>query len=514
VRARSRPGRSRITTLALLVVVLGVISGFVMASGGIARAMNRLATITGQPVAVPDNVTLSQGVRGQPIAVLDNDRDPNGDRLEIVSASAETGTLTHDGTRLRYDPLPTFTGVDRGTYTIRDPTGGMATTSVTITVVANAPPIPVHDAVALASGVGRIDVLANDTDPDGNEVALVAVAAGRGGTAVIEEGMIAYTANPGFSGIDRIVYTVADAVGLRAEAYVDVSVPSATCSGAVDDRLDEDGDRYDNTDESANGTNPCDAASTPVDSDGDGASDRADAFYLDPADGRLTQVPVMLSFEGPSPGTVLDTGFTGVMRNGSVPGDLLDAAGIELSDGALHIGSHERGDAFRSENAQRNALQLGIRVPTTPFTIHGQLHAPFATSGFESAGIYVGSGDQDNYLKLAVSAAGGEGGIKVTYEDAGEGRGAALRRDGSIIEDAVTVDLYIRVDPATGISQSSYSVDGGPRLGLGASAQLPIPDGWSEVAPTLAVGVIVTPALGNPPYVGTWELFEVTFDTP
>ena len=415
---------------------------------------------------------------------------------------------------LRYTPLPEFSGVDRGTYTIRDPNGGMASTTVTMTVVPNAPPMPIPDAVALTSGVGRIDVLANDTDPNGHEIMLVAVVEGGGGTATIEDGLITYTANPGFSGIDRVRYRVADAVGLEAEAYVDVSVPAAVCSGADDEQLDDDGDRYDNADEIANGADPCDASSTPVDSDGDGASDLADPFHLDPANGRRTQVPVMLSFDRPRPGTVLDTGFTGVMRNGSAPTDLLDPALIELSDGVLRIGSHERGDAFREENGQRNALQLGLRVPTVPFTVHGRLRVPFASFGYQSAGIYVGSGDQDNYLKLAVSAAGGEGGVAVTYEDAGDGRGAALRRDPAIMEAAVTVDLYIRIDPATGMAQSSYSIDGEARRGLGSSAQLPIPDAWSDPPPTLAVGIIINPELGHPPYSGTWDLFEVTFDEP
>lgn len=513
-RVRARRRVSRITWLAVLVAVLGVTSGFVMASGGIARAMGRLASMSGHPEALPDNVTLSQDVRDQPIAVLGNDRDPNGDRLEIVSAAAEIGTMTRQGTVLHYTPRLGFIGVDRGTYTVRDPSGGMASTTVTITVVPNAPPMPVPDAVSLAPGVGRIDVLANDEDPDGHEIQLVAVTEGTGGSASIEEGFIRYAATPGFSGIDRVRYTVEDEVGLTAEAWVDVSIPAETCSNDDDPWLDDDGDRYDNADELANGTDPCDPSSVPVDSDGDGASDLVDPYHLDPANGYLTQVPVTLSFDRPIAGTLLDTGFTGLMQNGSAPADLFDPGLIELSGGALRIGSHPAGDAFREENGQRNALQLGLRVPSVPFTIHGRLRAPFSAVSYQSAGMYVGSGDQDDYLKLAVSAAGGEGGVAVTYEDGGDGRGAALRRDPAVLAEAVTVDLYIRIDPAAGMAQASYAINDGPRRGLGSSAHLPIPDRWSEAPSVLAVGVIMTPQLRHPSYSGTWELLEIMYDEP
>jgi hypothetical protein len=49
-----------------------------------------------------------------------------------------------------------------------------------------------------------------------------------------------------------------------------------TCTGADNPALDEDGDGYSNADEIDNGTNPCSAASTPDDNDGDFVSDLND----------------------------------------------------------------------------------------------------------------------------------------------------------------------------------------------------------------------------------------------
>ncbi|PKN82774.1 MAG: hypothetical protein CVU47_01710 [Chloroflexi bacterium HGW-Chloroflexi-9] len=87
------------------------------------------------------------------------------------------GVVTLDGNNLLYTPNLGFTGTDSFTYSISDAFGAIAGATVTVdvqaAVVTNQPPVAVDD---VASTVGvtpvLIDVVANDTDPDGDPVSI------------------------------------------------------------------------------------------------------------------------------------------------------------------------------------------------------------------------------------------------------------------------------------------------------------------------------------------------------
>jgi|GEM_PF-6949133 len=68
-----------------------------------------------------------------------------------------------------------------------------------------------------------IDVLANDSDPDGDPLHLVAVTAAAHGVAVIAGDRISYTPTPGFSGTDTFRYTASDGRGGSGSAQVSVA---------------------------------------------------------------------------------------------------------------------------------------------------------------------------------------------------------------------------------------------------------------------------------------------------
>jgi hypothetical protein len=96
---------------------------------------------------------------------------------------------------------------------------------------ANSPPVAVDDfATTLVGAAVAIDVLANDSDPDGSlDPGSVQVASGPAhGTAdVAPNGMITYTPTGGFEGGDAFTYTVADDQGARSNpATVHVVVAS------------------------------------------------------------------------------------------------------------------------------------------------------------------------------------------------------------------------------------------------------------------------------------------------
>src|SRR5690606_12259533 len=90
----------------------------------------------------------------------------------------------------------------------------------------NQPPVAVDDAaeVAADSHDYPIAVLANDSDPDGDALEVIAVSAAAHGTAVATAGGVAYTPAPGWLGTDSFTYTISDGRGGEASATVTVNV--------------------------------------------------------------------------------------------------------------------------------------------------------------------------------------------------------------------------------------------------------------------------------------------------
>ena len=102
----------------------------------------------------------------------------------------------------------------------------------------NDPPLAVDDAAETVEGTAVfIDVLANDSDPNGDTLTVVEVSAPAHGTAVVAAaGTVAYTPEPDFHGTDRFTYVVGDGSGLTARAAVEVTVrPVNDPPVAVDD---------------------------------------------------------------------------------------------------------------------------------------------------------------------------------------------------------------------------------------------------------------------------------------
>ncbi len=101
------------------------------------------------------------------------------------------------------------------------------TNMVPITVQSgpNNPPTAVDDNATTVENVfAVIDVMANDSDMDGNAISLFSVSTPTNGSAVINGGLIDYTPTTGFVGIDTFTYTIEDTFGSQATATVFVDV--------------------------------------------------------------------------------------------------------------------------------------------------------------------------------------------------------------------------------------------------------------------------------------------------
>ncbi len=218
-------------------------------AGGQATATVLVHVANGAPVAVDDAASTPSG-RAVTVDVLGNDSDPNGDAISIVPGSL-TPPVGTDGTvrgtvsivagQVRYVPPAGFRGDVTFDYTITDTDGTQDTATVTITV-GNAPPTARPDSRRTPVDTPvRIDVLANDSDPNRDALTITSVTGGRPGSRVRiddngtpddpSDDRIVYTPPPGFSGVDELTYTISDGFDGTSTATVRIVVPSGEVLG-------------------------------------------------------------------------------------------------------------------------------------------------------------------------------------------------------------------------------------------------------------------------------------------
>ena len=133
-------------------------------------------TINGGPIAAPDAVNLARGTTIEVVA-LANDSDPEGDHLRItrvkggakgsVRFDLETGKLT-------YSAPKNAPASDSFTYFVTDAAGNESSTdvSVSVTDAENGAPVAGNDEYLIAtdSTGNLLDILSNDSDPDGKQL--------------------------------------------------------------------------------------------------------------------------------------------------------------------------------------------------------------------------------------------------------------------------------------------------------------------------------------------------------
>ncbi len=310
-------------------------------------------------------------------------------------------------------------------------------------------------------------------------------------------------------------------------------VDFSECTGADDTGVDEDGDGYTNADEIDNGTSPCSPGDVPPDADGDlvsdlndpdddddGLPDTSDPFAIDADNGTTTALPVIYTWENDAPaaGGILNLGFTGLMTNGTDDyATLFDPTGKTAGGaaGVFTIDSVSEGDARDGLNNQAHAHQFGVDVDASSgvFTAHTRMVAPFngiTPEDHQSMGLFIGTGAQDNYVKLVLDAAGGVGGIELGIEQDdiyADGPSTTVTMPGP-----ESVDLYLTIDAAAHTVQAAYAIN---QVGMPGSITLlgtpqSIPASWLGGPYGLAAGLISTSRGTARPFAASWDLIEVT----
>ncbi|HEY5706892.1 MAG TPA: malectin domain-containing carbohydrate-binding protein [Terrimicrobiaceae bacterium] len=306
----------------------------------------------------------------------------------------------------------------------------------------------------------------------------------------------------------------------------------STCLGIDDFEIDEDGDGYSNGDEIANGSDPCSASIRPPDADGDfvsdfvdsdddndGLGDTEDPFQIDVANGGNIPLPLRYDLFNDLGVGFFGVGMTGVMMN---PGEdyLLryDLGNIVAGGtaGLFTISFVGPGTAYGSANSQMDAFQFGFHSDEFigPYVIRSSMGGPFfggQPQGNQSQGIYIGNGDQDNYVKIALHANSGPGAIEVVHE-----------RDGVVISQnlysfpgllaASVIDLFFAVDPIAGTVQPRFSFGGSSAVadvGPAITVEGKVLAAMKGTTP-LAVGLIATSSGASAPaFAATWDFFEI-----
>ena len=156
---------------------------------------------------------------------------PEGVTFTDITENPQHGTARIEGNQIIYTPEKDYNGADSFGISGRNAEGATDTASVsfTITPVNDAPVTGEDSYVINADSEDNVfDVLANDSDPDGDALSISEISVEPNfGTATIVDGTIVYTPDEGFSGADQLYYRAADADGAFRPAKVTITVNAA-----------------------------------------------------------------------------------------------------------------------------------------------------------------------------------------------------------------------------------------------------------------------------------------------
>ncbi|MFK7835564.1 MAG: tandem-95 repeat protein [Sulfitobacter sp.] len=199
-----------------------------------------VGNVNDAPITEDDELTTDEDTPSEPLNVLENDSDPDGDPLELIEAESPDGdvSFTPEG-EVVFTPDPDFNGTTTIEYVVRDPAGEETPGIVNVTVN------PVNDAPDAVDDVDvtpedtpiTVDLLANDTDVDGDDLTVTAVSVPADQGEVVDngDGTATFTPNPDFVGEVTISYTIEDEEGLTDSAEHTVYVNEVSDAPVTED---------------------------------------------------------------------------------------------------------------------------------------------------------------------------------------------------------------------------------------------------------------------------------------
>lgn len=181
------------------------------------------------PVAINKTLSLAEDV-----VVNDSlqGMDPNGLAITyLLVGNASKGNveiLNANTGAFRYTPDLNQTGSDSFSFRVKNSNNDLsAVATVSVSIIAiNDAPIAVNDNATVDEDSSlNIDVLANDTDLEGNPLSVVSITQPAHGVVVINsDNTVHYTPTANYAGSDSFAYTLSDGAGGTASAMVYVTV--------------------------------------------------------------------------------------------------------------------------------------------------------------------------------------------------------------------------------------------------------------------------------------------------
>lgn len=158
----------------------------------------------------------------------DADLPANSLKYSIISQPAN-GKLSGTAPNFVYQPNANFNGTDSFTFKVNDGLldSNAATVTITIKPVNDSPTANEDSASTVEDSVVLINVTANDTDIDSDQIILVSVSDAVNGKAEIVGGEVKFTPNSKFQGVGSFRYTISDQKGGNAIGTATIRINSA-----------------------------------------------------------------------------------------------------------------------------------------------------------------------------------------------------------------------------------------------------------------------------------------------
>lgn len=212
-------------------------------SGETAYSTEQVALAAGSgnqpPVAVDDSESIDEDTNGD-FFPLTNDYDPDGDNLRVLDATSSSSSVyvyIVNEEEINVVPAANFNGVVSIEYIVADAYGATDTGTLTVTVnPVNDPPDVQNESVStLVNTPVNIDVLANDSDVDGDPLSVSPQPSTNGSVVLESDNTITFTPLNGYIGTDDIVYDVEDGQGGVTQGRATVTVSAASAPPVASD---------------------------------------------------------------------------------------------------------------------------------------------------------------------------------------------------------------------------------------------------------------------------------------
>jgi uncharacterized repeat protein (TIGR01451 family) len=189
-------------------------------------ALNRAPVANDDSYVTREDTPLTVAASG----VLADDTDADADPLTVARVLETTsgGTLTHGlNGSFTYTPNNNFNGADAFTYAASDGTArsNAATATIVVRAVNDAPNAADDSAQTEKDTPLNINVLANDRDPERDEIGITNLSDPAHGTATLNsDGTVRYAPDADYTGSDPFTYDVADGNGGADTATLTITV--------------------------------------------------------------------------------------------------------------------------------------------------------------------------------------------------------------------------------------------------------------------------------------------------